>query len=173
MQNGFIKLDRAVLDWEWYKDATTSRVWFHLLLIANYEEKQFQGTIIKRGQAVISYSKIASDLDISIQQARTAISHLKSTGEITVISYPKFSVVTIKKYNEYQLSNRQHNRRATGKQQAKQQASNNNGINKEYSTTYYRRKKEDAAAFDVLSDDRDPPPEGFNSWEEYYEFLRE
>lgn len=180
INSGFIKIDRKITEWRWYGDANTIRVFLHLLLIANYEDKPFEKLIIRRGEAVISYPKISNKLKLSIQQARTAIEHLKSTGEITVKPYSKFSVVTITNYDRYQTVNRQNNRQSTGNQQARQQSINNNGRNIRKNTTYSKRNKEDAAASIALSGKKieQPPegvvfPEGITNMADYLKYLEE
>lgn len=104
MSNNFILINRKILQWGWYKDANTFRVFIHLLLNANWKDGEYLGHKILRGQCVFGLKKLTDDLGISIQQARTALSHLKSTNEITITSTNKFSIATIVKYNNYQLS---------------------------------------------------------------------
>lgn len=98
----YIKLDRNLLRWRWYKDSNTTRVFIHLLLTANYGDLDFENITVERGQIVTSYKSIGSFLGLSYQSVRTAIAHLKSTGEITVKTYPKYSVITIVNYGLYQ-----------------------------------------------------------------------
>ena len=52
--NGFIVLHRAFLDWEWYGDINTSRLFLHLLLLANHQDVKWQGIVIRRGELVTS-----------------------------------------------------------------------------------------------------------------------
>ena len=99
---GFIKLDRSILSWLWYEDANTFRVWIHLLLTANIADHDFSGITIHRGQLATSYQNIAKALQITSKQARTAIEHLRSTGEITTVSYPRFQLINIENYNAFQ-----------------------------------------------------------------------
>jgi len=106
----FIKIDRNILHWGWYKEGNTLRVFLHLLLTANIREGKFLGVTIKRGELATSQKSIAESLGISIQSVRTAILHLKSTGEITVSQHPRFSVISIPNYDLYQSQ-------VTGKQQ--------------------------------------------------------
>ena len=58
--------------------------------------------MIKRGQFATSIPKLQVELELTSNEVRTAIKHLKSTGEITVRSYSKFSVITVVKYDSYQ-----------------------------------------------------------------------
>lgn len=98
----FIKLDRNITKWRWYKNANTMRVFIHLLIEANITPYEFENVKIGRGELATSYDSIANTLNLTNQQVRTAIQHLKSTGEITVKRYPKFQVISIVGYNYYQ-----------------------------------------------------------------------
>lgn len=121
---GFICLYRQITQWEWYKNPNTFRLFIHLLLMANYADGRFEGEIIKRGEYVTSLPSLADQTSLSIQQARTALDHLKSTGEITDRKTNRYRVITIVNYDRYQMDNRQNNRPSTGHQQADQQQYN-------------------------------------------------
>ena len=98
----YIKLDRNILDWGWYQDSNTFRVFVHLLLKAQIKDEMYMGVKIKRGDAVVSYGSISKSLGITYDQARTAIQHLQNTNEITIKRKQKFLVVSIVSYNRYQ-----------------------------------------------------------------------
>ena len=102
MFNGFVKLHRKLLRWGWYQDYKVKDLFFHLLLLANYKDTQWMGRTIHRGQLVTSYSHLASDLGFSVQEIRTAMKKLKSTGEITTETTNRYTIVTIEKWSEYQ-----------------------------------------------------------------------
>ena len=104
MEQGFIKLHRSILNWEWWQDENTRNVFLWLLLNANWEDSRFQGHIISKGSLVTSYPKIAENLNISERNARTAIKHLKMTGEVTVKVTRRFSIVTITNWAKYQCT---------------------------------------------------------------------
>ena len=123
----FIKLHRNILSWRWYKNPNTMRLFIHLILSANIKNNDFQNIVIHRGEIVTSYHSLASALDMSIQEIRTA-------GEITVKKYSKFQVITVVNYGLYQdVSTGKSTDKSTGNQQAvnrqstgNQQAINNN-----------------------------------------------
>ena len=106
---GFIKIHRKILDWEWYSDTNAFRLFMHLLLSANYEDKKFQGLDIKRGQLVVGRIELAKSTNLSEQQIRTALTKLKSTNEITIQSTNKFSIIELVNYNLYQDNKRENN----------------------------------------------------------------
>lgn len=98
----FIKLDRNIKRWGWYKDANTMRVFVDLLIEANISDNVFMGVTVHRGEIASSYASIANSLNLTIQNVRTAILHLKSTGELTVQRHRDFSVFSIVNYDYYQ-----------------------------------------------------------------------
>lgn len=104
LEDGYIKLHRSLLTWEWYKNQNTKDVFLHLLLTANHYDEKFEGTVIHRGQRVWSRQSLAKELGISEQSIRTAINHLISTNELTSLSTPKYSIITINNYEKYQTS---------------------------------------------------------------------
>ena len=118
---GFITLHRQILDWEWFENSETLHLFIFLLLSANFVDGNFKGRLVRRGQLVTSLPKISTGTGLSIQQARTALEHLKSTGEITDEGTPQYRIITIVKYDMYQSPNRQSNRQLTGNQQTDQQ----------------------------------------------------
>ena len=161
---GFITLHRQILDWEWYQNTNTFRLFVHCLLMANFTDGRFEGKEIKRGQFVTSIPSLSSQTMLSAQQVRTALDHLKSTGEITDKSYAKYRIITVVKYDEYQNDNRQsgvqitanqqaNNSQSTGYQQAinrqvtgnQQQYNNNNNNNKETKEQGNNNKREGSA----------------------------
>ena len=40
--NGYIKLHRSIMDWRWYDDPNTFRMFVHLLLKANHAAKDWR-----------------------------------------------------------------------------------------------------------------------------------
>ena len=115
---GFVAFPRGLTDWEWYAEPNTARLFFHLLLTSNWQEKQWQGITIHPGELVTSQSQLAKQLGLSVMQVRTAMEHLKVTGWITVKAGPKYSVISIKNYDSIVDRNRPDNSLVTGKQQA-------------------------------------------------------
>lgn len=137
MSEAFIKLYKKMLDWEWYDDVNTCRVFIHCLLKANWKSGSWHGISYDPGQFITSLPSLAAETHLSIQQVRTALSHLKSTGEITDYQQANCRVITVNNWNEYQGDNRQSNRRSTDDQQA---ANRQSTADKEYKE--YKEKEE-------------------------------
>ena len=98
----FIVINRKILKWGWYDDINTARLFIHLLLIANWEDKEWHGEIIKRGQVITGRKKLSKETKLSEQQVRTSLTKLISTQELTIKKTNKYSVITINNYNKYQ-----------------------------------------------------------------------
>lgn len=136
MENsGFIKLHRKMLEWEWYSDNNTKILFLHCLLKANYKDKEWHGSTIKRGSFVTSIRHLSDETGLSIQQTRTSLERLISTHEITRKSTAKYSIITIVSYSDYQDIDTQTNKQITHRQHRKQQPNN-----KQITTT--KEKKE-------------------------------
>lgn len=114
--SSWIKLDRRILKWGWYSDMNVKGVFLHLLLIASYEDGEYLGNKIKRGQAIIGTVETANQLGITRQQLRTALSKLEKSGEISKKTTNKFTLITIENYNKYQDVTLISNQRATNEQ---------------------------------------------------------
>lgn len=111
----YIKLSRRLMEWEWYSNINTCRLFIHMLLKANWKDGKFEGKVIPRGSFVSSLPKLAEETALTIREVRTAISHLKTTGEVTCKNYARYTVFTVNNYCSYQTSDTQTDRQATGK----------------------------------------------------------
>lgn len=114
--NSWLKLHRKLSNWEWYMDVPVKVLFIHLLISANWKKGRFKGEEIGIGQGVTSYDKMSSESGISVQQARTAIRKLKSTGEISIKPTSKFIIYTVVNYSTYQNSREKSNIKSTSLQ---------------------------------------------------------
>lgn len=104
---GHICLHRKLLEWEWYSDINTCRLFIHMLFKANWKDGKFRGTTVPRGSFISSISNLALETNLTNKEIRTAISHLKTTGEVAIQTTNRFSVFSIKNYDLYQYSDTQ------------------------------------------------------------------
>lgn len=121
---GWIKIHRQILNWEWYKDINVKILFIHLLLTANHQEKNWKGQLVKRGQKLTSLQHLANETGLTLQQTRTALIKLKSTGEIAYTTTNKYTLVTIAKYNDYQFTDENITSKITNNQTNEQQTNN-------------------------------------------------
>ena len=123
-QQGWIKLHRQILEWEWYSDNNCFRLFLHLLLKANHKEKRFKGIELKVGSIVTSRDLLARETGLSSQQIRTALTKLISTNEITSVTSSQGTIIQIVSYEKYQVTtNEITNEQPTSNQQS---TTNNN-----------------------------------------------
>ena len=168
MGEAFIKICRKMLKWEWYDNVNTRILFFHCLLRANWEAGSWHGIDYKPGEFVTSLPNLATGCGLTIQQTRTALSNLQSTGELTVKAFSQGRIITINNWNKYQsvtddatgnqqAINRQPNRQSTGnltpvkeyKNIKNKELKNNNKYMGDFETFWkiYPRKKEKEAAY--------------------------
>jgi hypothetical protein len=136
---GWVKLHRSILEWEWYSDINTKVLFLHLLLKSNHKDKKFQGMTVNRGQVVTGLSILSLETSLSVQRLRTSLSKLKSTNEITIETSTKGTVITIVNYDFYQISD--DDQQAQQQTSNKQSTSDQQTINKR-STTNKNEKKD-------------------------------
>lgn len=118
MSNRWIKLSTKICKWGWYTDGNTMRVFVHLLLMAASMDTEYKGANIRRGEVAVTWQQIADALEMTYREVRTAVTHLKSTGEITVTKHSKYSLVRVVNYDAYQCDDRQNGRQTAGRRQA-------------------------------------------------------
>ena len=119
MEKGWVKLNRKFLEWEWFDEMETTKLFLFCLLKANYEDTKWKGKIIKRGSFITSIKKLSDELSLSERTIRTGLSRLLLTKEIRKKTTSKYTMITICKYDTYQgkeESERQTNDKPTTNQ---------------------------------------------------------
>lgn len=102
----WIKLHREMTTWEWYDHPNVLRLWIHLLLTVNYKDKKWRGIDIKRGQRLTSYQNLGQELNLTVKQVRTALSHLKRTKNAAGQRHANALMVTVFDYDKWQAKGR-------------------------------------------------------------------
>jgi len=116
--NGWIKLHRKFLEWEWYKKSDMVHLFIHLIISANRKPGKWEGINIKKGQLITGRKKLNKETGISEQSIRTCLERMKSTDEIVIKSTNKYSIITICNYDTYQLTEQEINQQSTSNQPA-------------------------------------------------------
>ena len=123
---GYIKVYRSFMGWEWYDDANTKSVFLHCLLRANYENAKWHGIDIPRGSFLTSVATLKKELKLSTQNIKTALKHLsKITNEITIKTTANYSIITVNNFDYYNPINKQINEDITNEQQTNNNQSTN------------------------------------------------
>jgi len=126
--NGYIKLHRKFLEWQWYSDGNTKSVFIHCLLSANYQETKWKNEVIPIGAFITSAEKLGAEIGLSRQQIRRAFFNLQTTNEITIKSTNKYTIVYVQNWAKYQIDavdgNQQKNKQKTPNSTNKQPTNN-------------------------------------------------
>ena len=130
--DGWIKIHYKFLEWEWFQEDGMVILFINLLLRANYQSKKWKGLDIERGQLVTGRKQLSVETGLSEKKVRTCLSRLEQTGEISIETTNKYSIITVSNYETYQI-----NEPASGQQNGQQ----NNDVNDLISNDY--KKEED------------------------------
>lgn len=109
-RNGFIKLNRNIQDWEWYKHPNILKVFIHCLLEANYKDNRWQGTEIPRGSFVTSIEHLAKDCGLTIAIIRDSLKKLSHSKSIKIKTTTKFTMISVLNYVTYQGEQQTNNK---------------------------------------------------------------
>lgn len=122
---GWIKLHRKMLNWEWMDEPNMVALFLHCLLKANYEDKLYKGELVRRGEFVTSLSKLSEETGLTVRQARTALDRLISTQSVTKWISPKNrTIIRVIEYDKYQ-SDTSCDKQMTSERQETRQLSKN------------------------------------------------
>ena len=102
MNNGWIKLHRSFLDWEWYECPNTARLFIHCLLKANHKDGKYKGDDVPRGTFLTSLELLSQQTGLSVKSVRTSLKHLEKTGEVGTKRARKGTRLTVCNYATYQ-----------------------------------------------------------------------
>ena len=107
----WIKLHRKLLDSDVFKKPDHLKIWTYLLLKASHRGKVFkhgnQILKIKPGSFVSGRQKIAEETGFSESKIRRFLEAKKATNKITIKSTKQYSVITICKYSDYQVEEKE------------------------------------------------------------------
>lgn len=113
--NGYIKIYKKIEDWQWYKYSSTLHLFLDLLLEANWQDSKVGELVIEKGQVLTSIERMSKRTGLTPREIRTSLSRLEKSGEIDKQTTNRYSIITIKKYNDYQENDKQK----TSKRQTK------------------------------------------------------
>ena len=99
---GYVKLYRSFLDWEWYDDDACTKLFIHLLMIANWQETKWHGETLPAGSKIISQVELAARFGWSRQKMGRTLDKLKLTGEVICEPGTKWTRVTLVNWAKYQ-----------------------------------------------------------------------
>lgn len=103
LTEGYITIERKLLEWQWHDRPDMVSMFLHLLLKANWEDTAWHGMTIKRGQLVTSLSSLSLLTGLSIKRVRNCLIRLEECESIKCKTWAnRFRIITICKYDSYQ-----------------------------------------------------------------------
>ena len=153
MYQGWISLHRQLLEWEWYSDINTSRLFIHCMLKANHQPAKWRGIAIDRGQFITSLDKLSAETSLTKSQIRTALKKLISTHEIAQESGTQHTVITIVNYDLYQPDSTRGDTPVTRESHTDdtQIAPNNNNNNKKTDNNGNKKQRVSTVDYSILN----------------------
>lgn len=103
MKQGFIKIDRQILEWRYHDCYYAFTIWMHILLLANWTDGYFKGNPIKRGELVTSINNLMLVTGIkSDNTIRKWLKVFESEDMISLKSTSKYTHINIVNYDKFQ-----------------------------------------------------------------------
>ena len=143
--DGWIKIHRKITDWEYYGDPNTFRIFFHCLVSANYEDKQWQGINVNRGSFVTTTSDLSKTLSMTPMQVRTSLKKNVQANTISIESTNKYTIIHVLNFESYQTSENGEQQTKTpklNKQNNKQNKSVNGSISNNCDAKLFANNKQ-------------------------------
>ena len=135
INNGFVKLPRTILEWEWYDHPDVFRIYIHLLIKVNYAPARWRGMDILEGEHITSTAKLSEELNMSEFKVRESLSKLEKTGFLKKTTTNKFTKLKLLQYgadgNNTDLKLKQNVVQTPDKIQSKHNQTTTNKNNKE------------------------------------------
>lgn len=102
--NGWIRLSRKLLEWQWHDEPNMMTLWVHILLRACHERTKYHGITTERGQLATSIAALAAATGLGRKVVMRCLRRLLDEESITVKGINGVgSIISIVNYDQYQL----------------------------------------------------------------------
>lgn len=102
MKQGFIKIDRQILEWRYHDYPNMFRFWILLLLKANWKPAYFKGVLVDRGSFITSARNLAKESYLSVNTVRRLLQLLENEHQIIRTVTQSWTLISIVNYAKYQ-----------------------------------------------------------------------
>ncbi|HAH7801045.1 TPA: DNA replication protein [Escherichia coli] len=103
---GYALLHRKIMDVPFYKDAEAAHLWVHLILKAKHTPEYVMTDageiLVGRGKLLGGRNSLAFETGLKPDRVQYLLRKFKKLGMIDWVSHGKFSVFSVKKYDDYQ-----------------------------------------------------------------------
>jgi len=141
MTNGWVKIHRQLWQKGYYKKSKYVHLWLHLLLKANHKPNEWlyknKTMKVNRGQFITSRKTLSLETGINQSSIEHILKCFESEQQIKQQNLYSSRLITILKYNDYQISEQQIDSKLT----ASEQQINTNKNDKKEKNDIYRKFK--------------------------------
>lgn len=102
MKQGYIKLDRRILEWRYHDYPNMFGFWILLLLKANWKPAYFKGILVPRGSLITSARNLAKESRLSVNTVRRLLKLLEEEHQITRTVTQSWTQINIVNYSKFQ-----------------------------------------------------------------------
>ena len=125
--DGWVKLYRRFLNWQWFSRPEMVQIFIYILLSASHKDHVWQCVDIRRGEFPTSVDALVRATGLTTQQVRTCLTRLERTGEIVRKSTNKYTIISVCNFDDYQIDE-DADQQSNNNQITNNQQSNNNQI---------------------------------------------
>lgn len=103
---GYALLHRKIMELPFYKDPEAAHLWVHLILKAKYSPEylmtELGEKLVRRGELLSGRNSLAFETGLAPDRVQYLLRKFKKLDMLSWVSYSKFSIIRITKYDDYQ-----------------------------------------------------------------------
>lgn len=130
MKKGYIKIHREILDHPVFDDPVCFKLWITLICMANHKDRRMsigaKFITVKFGQLLTSRKSLSDKTGIQESKIERLLKLFKNEQQIEQESHSKYRVITVNKYEEYQIHEHQNEQQVNSKRTGSEQQVNTN-----------------------------------------------
>lgn len=99
---GFIILDRKLLEWQYFRNASAVHLWITILLKANWKDGKLYEETIPRGSLATSISSLSRDTCLSPSTIKRWLTRFEEAGMIERKTTNRWTIIKVLNYSTFQ-----------------------------------------------------------------------
>lgn len=129
--DGWIKLHRKLLDWQWFHSPNHLKLFLVLLFRCNFKKSKWRQETVLPGQILTGSNQLAEWSNLSKSTVYRVLKDLESTGELERKTTNKYTIITITNWSQYQIDEKQTENKwnSSDTTNGKQMGTSNNAYN--------------------------------------------
>lgn len=113
---GWVKVYRKIILWRWASSPSHMALFLQLILRANYKETKWRKEVVASGQILTGSNQLSEWTGLSRAQVRRALKDFVDSGEITIKTTNKYSIITITNWESHQSNEPSENQQVANKE---------------------------------------------------------